>query len=196
MRNKEETLRLLSKGDRSVIAELYDSIFPKIKRYILNNSGGLSDAEDTFQEALVVIFRKLKEGNLSLTCSLTTYIYSICRNIWLDRLRRTKKFTALSAHEEEYVELGEDTIETIHQNERNNLFQKHFLKMKKDCQEVLKLFMEGVSMKQISIDMGYGNEEYARKKKYMCKKNLVNNIKKDPLFSELEDDNRETNTIK
>lgn len=185
MGTKEKTLQLFLRGDKKTIEEMYDKIYPTIRRYVLKNSGREADAEDMFQEALVVLYRKLKEGELALSCSLATYIYSISRNIWLDRLRRAQRQAPLNVDEVEFVELNEDVLQTIHENERNLIFQKHFNTLAVQCQKVLKLFFEGSSMKEISEELGYKNEEYARKKKYLCKKNLISNIKKDPSFKEL-----------
>lgn len=197
MSTQADTLDKFVNGDRRTIAELYDNVFPSIKRLILNNSGRMEDAEDIFQEALVVLYRKVKEESLSLSCSLITYIYSISRNLWMDRLRRLQRFTPMVAEDSEFVELSEDTIEVMHHNERSTLFYKYFEYLKGDCKQVLKLFFDGVSMKEIGERMGYLSEDYARKKKYTCKKNLMKQIKSDPKFSELSEGHIDAlNTIK
>lgn len=39
-----------------------------------------SDCEDVFQEAFIVLYKNITEGNLTLTAALSTYFNGICRN--------------------------------------------------------------------------------------------------------------------
>ena len=77
-------------------------------------------------------------------------------------------FSAEIQHEEESI------LDMIIQNEREYLFQKHFLQLKKDCQRVLNMFFEGLSMTEIAKAMGFKGHQYARKRKHYCKKSLLN----------------------
>lgn len=179
-----QKLEGLLKGDRVVIQELYDTAFSSVRNYVLKNSGQLTDAEDVFQEALVILFRKGNQKGFELSCELSTYIYAVGRNIWLDRLRRTGKYTTMTI-DEGYKDEASDAIEVIHESEKKYLFQKHFSKLADECQKLLKLFFEGKSMKAIMTVMGYRDEVHARKRKFICKEHLVDAIKKDSTFIEL-----------
>ncbi len=66
---------------------LYKFYFPTIAVYIQQNSGDAHDAEDIFQEAIVVLLQKVRDPNFVLTSSLKTYLYAIAKNLWLKRLR-------------------------------------------------------------------------------------------------------------
>jgi DNA-directed RNA polymerase specialized sigma24 family protein len=50
---------------------------------------------------------------------------------------------------------------------------------------VLTLFGEGLSYEEIARRMGFKNEEYARRKKYLCKEALMEIIKTDPEYQDL-----------
>ena len=39
-----------------------------------------SDCEDIFQEAFIVLYKKIIDGELTLTAKLSTYFIGICRN--------------------------------------------------------------------------------------------------------------------
>lgn len=169
--------------DSSVIRFVYKEYFPTIKYLITTNSGTEIDAEDVFQDALVIIFRKTGEEGLILTSSFKTYLYSICRNLWLQRLDR-KTFSS------EFLDSDnlEDLQETIHfeftdtESEKYKLFQQHFLKLSDDCQKILRLFLEKTSLKEIADVMGFKSEKYAKTRKFMCKEKLKNRILNDPNF--------------
>lgn len=183
-------LKNILEGDTSSIQELYSSIFQSVKNFVLKNSGQVMDAEDIFQEALVILFRISKREDFKLSCSLETYIYSICRNIWLDRLRRKSKYIYQEL-DDNHEEVTLDIVDVIQLNERNNLYQRHFLLLKEDCKKVLEMFFEGSSMLQIKEAMGYSSEKYARKRKFLCKNFLVDSIKKDGLYKEFSSNSNE-----
>jgi len=192
MQKEKDILKLILKGDAETINQLYQECFPIIRQLIVNNSGLLEDAEDVFQEALVVLYRKASGNTLVLNCALPTYIYSICRNMWLDRLRRQSRTIGVIDGDKEIIDLDDDTVETIYQNDRYRLYQKHFERIGEGCKKLLTLFFEGKSMKSITKTLGFGSEQYTRKRKFMCKEKLVDNIKGDSLYNEL----KQGNTLK
>ncbi|MDP4206820.1 MAG: hypothetical protein Q8859_12585, partial [Bacteroidota bacterium] len=59
------------------------------------------------------------------------------------------------------------------------LYQKHFKSLGADCQKILQLYFDKVSLKQITQIMGFKSELYAKKRKYKCKEYLVKSIKQD-----------------
>lgn len=183
------SLQLLLRGDTKTLSTLYQESFPSIKQLILQNSGQIEDAEDVFQEALVVLYRKLKSNSLTLNCTISTYIYAICRNMWLDRLRRAGKEIGTLDGDQNIVAIGQDIVEIIYQNDRYLLYQKHFQEISEGCQKLLKLFLEGKSMRLITEKMGFSSESYTRKRKFNCKEKLIKKIKADPLYDELKQDN-------
>src|SRR5579864_2782986 len=66
---------------------LYQQYYPSVKYFVLHTSGTTQDAEDVFQEAMVVLLGKLRAEDFILTSSLKTYLFAIAQNIWLKRKR-------------------------------------------------------------------------------------------------------------
>lgn len=184
---EDNIIKGLIAGDEEVINSFYADNLPKIKSYILNNSGSNADAEDVFQDALVFTYQKLKEKSLALNCSLTTYVYAVSRNLWMNTLRKRKKIIPRDTLPEARDILTRDALEELQRFERQSLFQKNFLKLGESCQKLLGFFFQGNSMREISEFMEY-SEGYTRKKKFECKKQLLEIIEKDPLFQELRTD--------
>ena len=184
---EDKIIKGLIAGDEEVINSFYSHNLPKIRSYILNNSGNSADAEDVFQDALVFTYQKLKGKSLDLSCSLTTYVYAVSRNIWMNTLRKRKKFLQNEALPEAEDILSRDALEELHYFEQQSLFQKNFLKLGEACQKLLGYFFDGQSMREISVQMEY-SEGYTRKKKFECKQQLINYIEKDPSFTELKID--------
>ena len=55
---QEAIIKQLRKGNPKAISLLYE-YFPIVKNYILKNSGLVSDAEDVFQESLIILYKKI-----------------------------------------------------------------------------------------------------------------------------------------
>ena len=80
----EEIIAGIRKRDNRVLHYIYKNAFAPVKQLILHNAGSETDAEDIFQEALIVIFKKLRaEEDFEINAAFSTYIYSIARLLWL-----------------------------------------------------------------------------------------------------------------
>ena len=77
-------------GDKDVLRYVYDEYYPTIQVLIFRNSGKDEDAEDIFQDTLMIIYQKVRKNDLKLECSFKTYFYSISRNLWLQKLEKNK----------------------------------------------------------------------------------------------------------
>ncbi|GAA4275504.1 RNA polymerase sigma factor [Aquimarina mytili] len=188
MNNTQDTIiNGIISGDYIIIKEFYKKHFPQVKSYILKNSGSEADAEDIFQDAMVFVYEKLESNSLKLTSSLGTYLYSVCRNLWMNKLKKNKKMV----RHEGILSVSEandtDILEDIDKTERNYVYQKYFLKLGIGCQELLALFFKGTPMRDIAKQKGY-SEAYTRKKKFECKNKLEEMIHQDPVFQELKTD--------
>jgi len=123
--------------------------------------------------------------------SFKGYLFSVCRFLWLKqlekrRIEKEKLNDSLPYHEDLY---DDNLNELAEKNERYGLYQKHFGTLSTDCQKLLQLFFEKVSLKEIAKVMGYKSEKYAKKRKFKCKELLISRIKQDAEFKKiLEDD--------
>jgi len=171
-------------GDSTIITALYTEYFGSIKRFIQSNSGTEEDARDIFQEAIVVLYRKAVSKQLTLTSSLYTFLYAICKNLWLKQLRR-KKADGVTIHQDTVYIYEDDLEATIVEQEQYSFFMSKFRELGKDCQKVLRLFFDRKSMQEIAKLMGYKSTQYAKKRKFICKKYLLDIIRQDDLYEEL-----------
>jgi len=138
------------------------------------------DAKDVFQEALVVIFRKTREGEFVLHSSFTNYIYTISRHIWLKVLRKRKLQLEKAAEIIRPIEMESEEILHIEASMERKIFQYYFSKLGKDCKEILTMFYNEMSFREITLKLGRVSEEYVRKRKHACKEQLIKMIKSDP----------------
>jgi len=171
-------------GDSRLIREIYEQYSQPILRLIQTNSGSHEDARDVFQEGLMLVYQKAKQPDFQLTSSFFTYFYSICRFIWMNRLRK-KSFSEVTLNDEITSTATELSTPEIEQNEKMVLYRKKFLLLGADCQKVLSLFLKKVSMKEIVEKMGYSSVSYAKKRKFKCKEQLIKLVASDSSYQEL-----------
>lgn len=185
---KEEVLiRGILEGEPVVVSQFYTDNLPKVTRYILKNSGDAVDAQDIFQDAMMLVYQKLNSNSLELECTLATYVFAVCRNLWMNALRKKRKMVFNDTIVDISKDMNESIVETIHTSEKKLLYQKHFANLGSNCRSLLLHFFDGTSMIKISKIMGY-SEGYTRKKKFECKEKLLVMIAKDPLYKELHND--------
>lgn len=166
----------LNRHDQALLA-LYKN-FPAVRKMVRLKGGNDQDAEDVFQEALIILCRKVKETEFVLHAQLSTYLFSVCRFLWKDELKKRHKQTThdfetgLSAAEEQQWEgwAGEEA--------RIGLAEKVIRELGDRCREVLLLFYNsGMKLKDIAAKMGYSSENTAKNQKYKCLEAARNRLK-------------------
>ncbi len=172
-----DMLRGLVSHDNKILRAFYSRYSRSIRRYIRSNQGSSEDARDIFQEVLLVIFRRVRSGSFTLTCSLGTYLYSVSKLLWLKELRRRKRFSDQPAEWEAYTDEDMDLIRMAEYNERQRIYRRHFEQLSEACRKVLALFLDGKSIAEITALMGYKSDQHTRNRRYRCKETLINRIR-------------------
>jgi RNA polymerase sigma factor (sigma-70 family) len=165
-----------------IINFIYKEFFPLIRFLVTENGGADEDAEDTFQDGIIIIYNKINGNQLVLTSSFKTYMYSVCRNLWLQKLNKRKAIFDKLTDVEEFIDLPKDLLQeaNIIEIEMHRIIQIHFLALAEDCQKVLRLFIKNIPLREIAAIMGFKTENYAKTRKYMCKEELKKRIADDP----------------
>lgn len=162
-------LKGLAQNDREAVETIYSRHFGMIQSLIINNNGTTDDARDVFQEAMIVLYEKSRSPDFELNCQLKTYMYSICRRLWLKRLAQSKRFIP-EINEMKNTVPVEDDIEA--QDQRNREFQvmeKALAGLGEPCKSLLEAFyLQKKNMSEIAGSFGYTNPENAKNQKYKC----------------------------
>ncbi len=184
----EAIIEGLKTSDNNVLEYVYKKYFPIVRFFVIKNSGTDEDAKDVFQESLILIYKRLKDESLDLTCSFKTYLYSVCRIQWLRQLEKKKVRNEVVTDNQAFVQLDEDFEGLAEQQEQYRIYQKHFQLLHKDCQEILQLFLKKVPLKEIALKMNIKSDKYLKKRKYSCKEALVKRIQNDPDYKRLKNE--------
>lgn len=183
--SEQELLNGITNGDPQVLQFIYTENFPSIRHYVLLNNGNEDDAKDIFQDSMVIIFKKLRESDLSLSSSLGTYLYSVCRFVWLKELKNRKKHSIIEDKSEYIITNEKGVIELIERNERLLLYREKFEELSDDCKRVLKMFLNNIPIREITQTMGYSSDQHTKNRRFRCMKSLISKIHNCNKFKEL-----------
>lgn len=169
LNQENDLLKGLANNDTDAIETIYRENFQAVKGFIVKNNGYVDDAMDIFQEAMIVLFEKAKSGSFVLSCQLQTYLYSICRRLWLKKLQKQNRFNPGVETIEEIVSVEEE-IELREKRNNDFLFMENALqKIGEPCKSLLEAFyIKKKSMPDIAESFGYTNADNAKTQKYKC----------------------------
>mgnify|MGYP003575372106 FL=1 len=170
--DREVVLGILNNSVEA-LNKLYAAYFPMVLQFILNNNGDEDDAKDVYQEAIIVLYNKVKSGSFELSSKLKTYIYSVSRRIWLKKLAQQSRKTSNIADFEDVLAVDED----MEQHEQKDM---QFDKMKtaldslgEPCKTIIEdFYINNHSMQEICEKFGYTNTDNAKTQKYKCLQRL------------------------
>lgn len=177
----EEIIEGIRSDNRDVLNVFYKLNFEMIRQFVSLNGGDEDEAKDIFQEAVLIIYHKIKNNSLVLNCKLKTYLYSVSRNLWLKQLDRKDRNAGKVEDHEEFISLN--AVEVVDWSEQ----QEKFLKMRESldqigepCKTLINdFYIKNLSMNQITEKFGYSGEDSTKTQKYKC----MNRLKK--IFFEL-----------
>lgn len=167
--NDNDLLEGLAKNDSKSIEILYKQNFGMIQSFIIQNSGSYDDARDIFQEAIMVLYEKAKDKNFQLTSQIKTYLYSICRRLWLKRLQQNQKIVAPSETLHEIIPVEEEIEQKVKLDNDFDMMDVSMKSLGEPCKSLLEAYyIHKKHMTDIAEEFGYTNADNAKNQKYKC----------------------------
>ncbi len=168
--DEKDLFERIQKGDEVALELIYKKYYRMMTKMVISNSGTEDEARDVYQDALVVFWQKARSGNLVLTSKMSTYIYSICQNLWRKELDRKKR---LSNEEKDMGEMPDQDSP-----EREKIIAQCLDQLGETCRKVLMYYyFDEMSMQEIADKLGFANTDTAKTKKYKCKQKLDELVK-------------------
>jgi RNA polymerase sigma factor (sigma-70 family) len=159
----------LARNDRKAVEAIYRDNYNMVQVLIINNNGSADDAKDVFQEAMIVLYEKARSGSFELNCQLKTYLYSVCRRLWLKRLQQLNRFAPAIDNLDSTVPVDDDIAEHEERNNEFEVMEKAIGSLGEPCKSLIEAYYLGKrSMQDIAADFGYTNADNAKNQKYKC----------------------------
>jgi RNA polymerase sigma factor (sigma-70 family) len=155
---------------KEILNRLYLMYFPMVLQLVLNNNGSEDDAKDVFQESVIVLYNKVKSGNFELNSKLKTFIYSVCRRLWLKRLNAQSRTVRNIQDFSEFIPV-EDDLERHEEKDRQfTVMELALNQLGEPCKTIIEdYYLQSKSMQEICEKFGYTN---AKTQKYKCLQRL------------------------
>lgn len=164
-------------------AESLDSIYTKHKSYCINFMRKMNAVDeetllDIYQDAIIVLYEKSQNTDFTLTCSIQTYLNSICRNQVLVRIASKNKAINVDISNSEFDEDIKDwfNVDEVIEDNKFKSVTNAMSKLKElggRCHEILKRFWyQNQTMEQIAYEMDYSNADNVKNQKARCQKKL------------------------
>jgi RNA polymerase sigma factor (sigma-70 family) len=146
-----------------------DKLRRTVVSYITQNGGSFQDAEDVFQDSVVLFDRQIRENQFQGQSTWTTYFVGIAKWRWVSLKR---KFSRDSAElKPEYHDAPVESVEArVIEGEKRTVIEEVLAKIGARCQQSLQLYKLSYSMEEIAEKMQLSSPEMAKKIAYECRK--------------------------
>lgn len=161
-----------------VFRYLYKSNYQTILKFVTGNRGSENDASDTFQNGLLILYDQVRNAKFKGKSSVKTYLFAICRNLWLKELSK-KRYQNTSLEElPVLVADGVNMEDEINISAKKLTLSYLLEQLDEGCRNVLTdFYFGGLSIKEIAVKYSLTNEDSAKNKKYRCMKKLMDLVK-------------------
>lgn len=171
-------LDLIRKGDDEGLVMLYKANRKPIRTYVLRNSGTDDDADDLLQEALIVLWERIRSNRFEYQARLSTFIYATVKNLWRRRLARSKREAPADIEQDTGHIENATPLDIMIESEEARRVHESLARLGEPCRTLLIMFYwEDRSMEEIAAALQFANAETAKSKKYQCKKALQKLLK-------------------
>lgn len=177
----------LNEGGRKetrAIQQILDQNRSKIASYVLKNSGISSDAETILVEGVTELVFNVRKGKFRGDSSISTYLFAICRSIWLKSLQKNKRY----GDDDGIIQMEDESdspLELFNEQQIKSEVSSLLSSLGDACKKVLELWSQHYSMQDISNQMGYKNAQIAMNKKNRCLTKLKEVVMENRSQSEL-----------
>ena len=170
-----EDIKLGGVKRQKAIAMIYadTKLKNQVVAFAANNSGDDNDGIDLFHEGIIALDDNIRKDKYRGESSLSGYLYSICRFIWLNKLKRNKRMV-YTENESELDQVQYDTPETLSlADEQKQILNTLLDKIGSKCKQILELWKLSFSMEEIAEKVGLDNAGIARRQRYNCYQKLL-----------------------
>jgi RNA polymerase sigma factor (sigma-70 family) len=170
--DNEAILGILNNSE-TMLKRIYIAYFPMVLQLVISNNGNEDEAKDIYQEAIIVLYNKVRAGNFELSSKLKTFIYSVCRRLWLKRLSQMSRYGGDIHDFQEYLPVEEDLATHEEKDIQFDKMEGALNLLGEPCKTIIEdFYIYNQSMQHICEKFGYTNADNAKTQKYKCLQRL------------------------
>ena len=167
--DETDLLEGLASSDKKAVETIYKENYNAVQALIINNNGSSDDAKDIFQEAMIVLYEKVRSGTFELNCQIKTYIYSVSKRLWLKRLQQLTRYSSPIEGFEATVQVDDEIEEHEKRDSEFEMMERAINSLGEPCKSLLEAYyIQKQNMQVIASNFGYTNADNAKNQKYKC----------------------------
>ena len=167
--NEKALLQGLATNDKKAVETIYRENYNMVQSLIINNNGSADDAKDIFQEAMIVLYEKVRSGTFELNCQIKTYVYSVSKRLWLKKLQQSSRYSPPIEDQEASVPGDDEIAEHEKRDAEFEMMDKAISSLGEPCKSLLEAYyLQKQNMQVIAANFGYTNADNAKNQKYKC----------------------------
>lgn len=173
-----EIVEELKKGNTTVLKFCYQHL-SMIESFVVKNSGTVQDSHDIFQDALIIFYKNAIKPDFELSSKISTFLFGICRRLWLQQLRKKSKLLIESDEQTDELAVVEHFDFELAEVKSSQLKIVDVVsQMAEPCKSILNWFyFKKLSLREIAERLDYNSEQVARQQKYRCLKSIKGRVK-------------------
>lgn len=175
-----EIIRCLRERQSYVVRYLFNRYMPMIRLMVTQMGGSAEDAKDLLQDGLIIMLTKIDNDELVLRCKFKTFLFSVCKNLWKAVLAK-RKAAENYLNKRVDIDSEKDFTEVYDNNLYQNIFEDVYESLDPVGKQILKLYWQDYSPKEIAEKLGY-TYGYVRKKKCESQGDLLKKLLDHPQY--------------
>jgi len=177
--NKKIIDAIKQRDNKAIFSLLYKNYFSMVYSIIKKYNGNKTDAEDVFQEMLLILIREVDSNRINENRDIKNYIYTISKNLFINIRKKNAKTDSYDTVPE--IPEVQNHLE-LQQSE--HLILKIMAELGSKCYEILKaIIFENKKQEEIAEDLGLKDRKVVKTYKNRCKNKLIELLKSNSKLS-------------
>ena len=152
---------------------LYKKAFPTVARYVARMGGSLEEAQDIFQDALVLYYEKAVANQADIVVNEKAYLVGVAKKLWLQHYKVNSKNQPLGDW---------DTEMTTDEQPASGKLMRYLETTGKKCMELLKAcYYDALPLNDVVNLFSYSGTHSATVAKYKCLEKVRETVKQKSL---------------
>lgn len=165
----QKIIELIRNGENDIALKLLYKNLPAFKNSFIKSGGNKSEADDIFQDALLVFIEKVNHPTFRLKCHINSFLFSICRNLSLIYFKKKGKNLTIELGDNINYYSAYELIDFQKREEKYTAMDKTLENLGEKCKSILALFyLDKMAIKEITLKLDYKNESTAKTQKFKC----------------------------
>ncbi|MET1053784.1 MAG: sigma factor [Pedobacter sp.] len=153
---------------------LYKKTFPTVARYIARMGGTQTEAQDIFQDTLIIYYEKIAAQQTSNIINEQVYLLGIAQKLWFRHYKANSRNQALSDF---------DTVVLPDELPASEKILHYLGTAGKKCMELLKAYYyDRLPTEDVVKEFGYSGLHSATVAKYKCMEKVRDTVKRNSLY--------------